>query len=324
MTGTRPIDTTITLVSSEKSPKLIARVFSTSPPLDPEVMSVWKKTIFLGSWWWVGLATFPRTVVQAYKLVVNRGLSWVTRPEPKAVSISRHTDRYETLIEGIFRQYLQQVIGHVDEALVVKYTPAGTGIDEEEVFMSASAQLSSSSTNDTIEFKTERVLEIKVLTPAFYSNLIHYTDTTFATTLLSEHECSTIYLSNFKLTSVLSPSSTQVNQIVTPKKPGPFESLQWKLLHQLRPRCTPPTASTHPSPSPSPSPFLSSMAGYKGTDLETFILTHCPPHTRVAYLSQALKLLISEHIALGSVEILDLEIFALKCLGLWVLAGSML
>ena len=83
MTSPGVINTTVTLKSAHAS--LVARIFTTGPAIDPSTMSLCEKTKFLAAWWWVGLATFPRTVIQALTLLVKHKMPWVFRPEPRRV-----------------------------------------------------------------------------------------------------------------------------------------------------------------------------------------------------------------------------------------------
>jgi hypothetical protein len=128
-------------------------------------MSVWAKTRFLMTWWWVGLATFPRTVVQAVKLLFTHKMPWVFRPEPRRHTMPRHADATEMFIEGIFRSYLRSLVGDCEDPLVVNYAPAGLVYGENETMASPAAQLA--------DGKTE-IVEFKVLTPSFYSRFLHY------------------------------------------------------------------------------------------------------------------------------------------------------
>ena len=84
-----PINNTITLSSSKDHPKLIARIFSTGPAIDPSEMSLWSKLRFIASWWWVGFVTFPRIVREAGKLFFRRKLHVWFRPEVLKDSIGR-------------------------------------------------------------------------------------------------------------------------------------------------------------------------------------------------------------------------------------------
>ena len=51
------VDIKATLLSSKGRPKMTARLWSTSAPLDPATMSIMDSIIFISSWWWIGLMT---------------------------------------------------------------------------------------------------------------------------------------------------------------------------------------------------------------------------------------------------------------------------
>ena len=87
--GKGPVDNTITLSSSKDHPKLVARIFSTSNPLNPSIITRWDTLNFILSWWWVGLVTFPRIVREAGKLFFRRKLHVWYRPEVLKESIGR-------------------------------------------------------------------------------------------------------------------------------------------------------------------------------------------------------------------------------------------
>jgi hypothetical protein len=170
MPGPGSVDTTITLNSSKAHAKLVARVFSTSPALDPATMSVWQKTKFLASWWWVGLATFPRTVYQALFIWLKKGLPWVGRPEPRKDTMPRHADDTEVFIESIFRKYLRRIVEGTKKPVLVRYIPAGLIATAGEVMTSPFAQLMA----DEVEELELRILT-SISTPVSCSTLIPWT-----------------------------------------------------------------------------------------------------------------------------------------------------
>jgi len=57
------------------------------------------------------------------------------------------------------------------------------------------------------------------------------------------------------------------------------------------------------------------------SEFETYIQTHSLAAQRNAYVSHMLKLFLSNRVAFGWIEVLDLEIFLVRCMGLWVVAG---
>ena len=89
MEGKGPVDNVITLSSSTQHVKLVARVFSTQPSMQPSEMTFMRMVRFLISWWWVGFVTFPRIVKEAGKLFFRRKLHIWYRPEVLQESIGR-------------------------------------------------------------------------------------------------------------------------------------------------------------------------------------------------------------------------------------------
>lgn len=86
--GTR-VDNSITLKSSKDHVKIVARVFSTEPGLNPLALGSWSKISLILVWSWVGFVTFPRIVKEAAKLFFQRKLHVWYRPEVVQTSIGR-------------------------------------------------------------------------------------------------------------------------------------------------------------------------------------------------------------------------------------------
>lgn len=307
LTGTGPINSTVTLSSPEGRAKLIARIYSAGEAVDPATMSLWKKTKFLAAWWWVGLATFPRTIQQALIILLRVKLPWVFRPEPRRETIARHADATELCVESIFRAYLREMVENSGERVRVRYIPAGL-LDISEEVMSSSAQLAQGEVEE---------LEIRVLTPIFYSRVVQYPD--LLDGILSEfQDSSTVSLSSSELFSKLDFE----RHASSPN--GLWEALSFKLISTLRRRPAPIICLDEPKTSPPRNPIPNGKAGTTppgSTGLDAFVLLHSPPTERKEYAARVLKLLITDHIAFGWVEILDLEMFVARSIALWVVAG---
>lgn len=97
-TGNGMVDNTITLSSSKAHTKLIARICSTQPSVDPTTLGYWARIRFIASWWWVGFATFPRIVKEAAKLFFRRKLHVWYRPEISKDSVGRHATNDEVYV----------------------------------------------------------------------------------------------------------------------------------------------------------------------------------------------------------------------------------
>ena len=161
----RDVDITINLTSSKSQPKLVARLFSEGNAIDPSSMTTLDKVSFLLKWFWVGFATFPRIVKEAFTLFYSRGLHVWYRPEPLKDSMGRHADATERNLEPVFRCYLKHLVEHAMEPITVTYTPSGIPDASEETFRSV-ASADKSGPGDHVH--------IKILTPAFYTRFIGY------------------------------------------------------------------------------------------------------------------------------------------------------
>ena len=159
-------------------------------------------------------------------------------------------------------------------------------------------------------------VEIRVLTPAFYSRFIHYASILEA--FKAEMAMETVCVDKFDILSVLVTGSNNT--------PRPLlsivERFKYAVIKTLR--TPPPPTSTPNTEHKSPTTAFKSPTLTSGnSEFEHFIQTHTetPPRPRQEYTNRVLKMLISEYVALLWEEILDLEIFVCRCLGIWVLVG---
>ncbi|KAH7350526.1 hypothetical protein BKA65DRAFT_240846 [Rhexocercosporidium sp. MPI-PUGE-AT-0058] len=304
MSRAGPINTTITLNNSSAHAKLVARVYSAGKALDPVTMSLWAKTRFITSWWWVGLATFPRTVKEALTLLFRKKMPWVFRPEPRRETLARKADGIELCIEGHFRRYLREQVESCDRDVFFRYKSAGlAGPDaEEEIMSSPSAQLSSRST----------AMEVRVLTPLFYSRLVRYESVAEALAIESTLSA-TVSLSPDLLAQLpfLFVSET--------KHPGtPEIELQLTILNTLRKRPTPIPIPAKEQPETPPVPWTErNDAKEISSSLDAFVMSTASVEEKRKYFQGVGKLMLADQVAFGWMEILDLEIFCLRAVFAW-------
>lgn len=338
------INTTITLSTSDPDsdpkPMLIARLYSTTPALDPEAMSVLEKSRFLMNWWWVGYMTFfPRTVFEAYRLFFRKGVEWVSRPEPRRETMPRHANREEICIERCFRMFLEnrvktmeQDTGWDEGNLGVRYIPAGLVGDfaKEEFYTRLLGE----------ELSEEETIEIRVLTPLFYSRIIQYSN--IYAGLLSEIESGTIEISNLELLKYLeldfedSPTSTGIHSEFFLTRVCLFiiRLLRTSNVAALRSLAK---SIEHPDPkseSETPNPITSSLPSHTLSGLDRFMVTtlftfnfrtsRYIPKTRkeaTAYLLSTIKILIAETFFMGWLEIVDFEVFVVRVWVAWTVSS---
>jgi DUF1365 family protein len=89
------IDNTIVLKSSKDQVKLVARIFSEGPSVDPAVATTFETARFLSRYFWVGFVTFPRILKEAFILYFRRKLHVWFRPEVLPTSMGRHPTESE-------------------------------------------------------------------------------------------------------------------------------------------------------------------------------------------------------------------------------------
>jgi hypothetical protein len=307
MEGKGSIENIITLSSSKNHSKLVARVFSDGPAIDPTTMTLWHKLGFLCAWWWVGFVTFPRIVKEAGLLWFKRKLHVWYRPEPLKESMGRHADATEQQLEPLFRRYLKHLVSQSPASLVVHYIPSGLADASAETIKSPSAEKGS----DT---KGSEVMEFKVLTPVFYTRFVYYAHDLEALFCELNDNC-TVWVSRPDL----------LPKLVFKKPPPPLgttsalEFAGFDLIRKLRKR---PDRIERPMTSSQTAQTTEThtkidIRDFRLSSMDAYILSHEADADKKAYCYSVLKLFMADRVALGSLELLWLEHFVLKA----VLAG---
>lgn len=304
MEGRGPINHTINLISSKNNAKLVTRIFSDGDAMDPTEMTLAQKARFLASWWWVGFVTFPRIVKEAALLFFKRTLHVWYRPEPLKTSIGRHADKIESQLEPLFRSYLKHLVEQSSESLVLKYTPSGGMADAPvEIIRSASAQKDPT--------RAEEV-EFKVLTPVFYSRFVYYAHD-FEAMFCELNESNTISVSKPEL----------LPKLVIKKQPPPLlqttsylDYAYFTAIKNLRKR---PERIERPMTSSQTSTARSQedIRGFRLSAMDGYVLGCEDNKLRRVYRNSVLKLFIADRIAMGSVDVLDLEHWVFRLLLAW-------
>ena len=237
------IDNTIVLRTTDAKPKIVARVYSTGAPIEPEKVQPGEWARFIFSWWWVGLATLPRIIWEARKLFFNRKLPVWYRPEVTDTSIGRPYSDDEWELEDVFRGFLARAVRTARTPLAVTYEPAH---HEGRPLVYASPSYNPSSA----VHRARHALTFTVATPAFYLRFLHYRSAreAFEHEILAAHAKSrTARVSSAELLPVLLDAITAAAadaQLQHSRIRGPLDQLRWSALRRLR---CPPPASPYPA-----------------------------------------------------------------------------
>jgi len=293
--GTSAIDNTIVLRSSKSHGKLVARLFSDGLAVDPEELSLLQKLKFLVSWSWVGFVTFPRIVKEAGALFFKRKLHVWFRPEPLKESIGRRADATEQNLERVFRRYLRHLTDRCDKPLAVKYTPGGVADSSHEMMLSSPAKAAAERVDE---------LELKVLTPVFYSRFVHYAHDLEA--LFCElRESNTVWVSRPELLPALAlrkpPPVLRLS--------SPLDFVLFKAIQYLRRR---PERIERPATWPTSSRAVeggthsvTDIRGFRISAMDGYVLAEEDRVTKSRYRISVLKLFIADRIALGNVSLVE-------------------
>ena len=186
----------------------------------------------------------------------------------------------------------------------VKYVASGTDCPREEVFLPASLQAGTSPAADTEE------IMFRILTPAFYARFVQYahpSELIDNELLAGEGKDRTFWVSDLAVTSQLFGKLKN-----TESANEPFDYLRgldrtrWALLKNLR--TSPKSYSQHNFSKPTVQPIVRSTDIRKMpfSPLDSFVLSHCTSADVRQYRRVVTKLLVSNHVAFGLPDILDL------------------
>ncbi|KAK4033742.1 hypothetical protein C8A01DRAFT_49720 [Parachaetomium inaequale] len=273
-----PISATITLLSSKNHPKLVADLSPAGIPLNPSTLTTYQKLRFLAAWWHVGFLTYPRILLQAFVLFFCRGLRVWFRPEPLRGTVCRRATAMEEELEGVFAGYVRHLVGQISSPLVVRYTPAGVVDGNEQVFRSATAAGVGGGGREAGLRVVVEELEVRVLTPVFYSRFVRYTDGVEGLRCECE-EGGTVVVSRPELLARLTPKEKPGD---LPKSIGFKERVFSRVVQYLR---------------------RGKGLGMSGMD--GYVLGHESERGREGYRRCVVRVLMAERLAFGSVALLD-------------------
>jgi DUF1365 family protein len=282
------VDCNIVLKNADQKAKMVARVFSTDSAIDATSMARWQTLVFVLQWWWVGLVTHFRILREARILWIKK-LQVFYRPEVLKTSIGRQESSEEAQLEPCFRLVLGRLVQCSQNGVQLNYVPAagprrGT---LESIGVSKSDPTRHS----------QRTIEIRVLTPAFYSQFVRFRDYGEAFGKLCfdvPDSAKHVYIADrvafldmLSRVEKLNPGIAKV----------PF---RWRLLAWLRAK-----KSIY-------SLLLTTMSGGYPADgcvfdlsqLDMLIMNNCNYVSRKRYFRTVATLLISDRLAFGWTEIL--------------------
>lgn len=152
------LDVTIVLKADNGKTKIVAQVFSITPGIDATKLSSLQALAFICRWWWVGFVTNPRVLREA-RILWMKKLQVYYRPEVLRTSIGRDESKEESRLEPCFRILLNELANNTQ--CTISYIPAAGPERAKQILV---VPVAGNATRTDI-------LEIKILTPAFYGEI---------------------------------------------------------------------------------------------------------------------------------------------------------
>ncbi|KAG5949285.1 hypothetical protein E4U53_005928 [Claviceps sorghi] len=264
---------------------------------------------FLSKWFWVGFATYPRIVREAITLFFKRKLHVWYRPEPLKESFGRHATSNERVLEAAFRSYLRFLVGQCRKPLAVRYLSSGITDSVDEVLASPSC---------TENNKASQTLQLKVLTPCFYTRFVHYA-----------HDFEAVFTELTDSGTIWTDQPRLLPEIFLKKASPPLHAasatdyISFKCIQHMRRRPSPiPHVSTSADPPAMARSHVEDIRDFRISSMDAYILEHADSKLKVLYRSTLLRLLAAENYFLGSMDLLHIALFVFRSGLAWFSANT--
>ncbi|KAJ5745897.1 hypothetical protein N7520_011079 [Penicillium odoratum] len=295
LSGTKgPLHSNTTLYAPDGRPKIISRLYSWGEPLDPLHATPWQLMRFICRWGYIGALSKQRIIYEALRVRFRGNLTYLRKPEVKNPNIPREETHLERSLERFFRRFLAHAVAHCPQPLKVVYEPSKSHWHFPEIFYSPSTELGPQ------ESAAQSGLTVRVLSPAFYTQILQYTEP-FAGL---EKELSTFSLVADSQSQYLWTSdASQLKDICSSKNVFPETIPTYKSrMHRVR------QAVIHLSRK-SPTP----------TFMDRFVYCYLDPYQQSDYQIALIRYLLAERFTFGSHTLLRLLEHIAIIFGIWVL-----
>lgn len=212
-------------------------------------------------------------------------------------------------LQEVFREYLQQLVDQTEFPFQITFKSSS---DKNVPHL-----ISTTRVHD--HDRTRQYIEIRVLTPAFYSRLIHYTYTSEAIDrecIFTDERNRTLWLCRPKLLPLLLSEQSSIrieNGDTEPVKRSYLDELRWMLLRKLR--CPPPDQAYSMTPQSS-AINVDDIRSRPYSELDRFVRSSKGQNFAGDYRRSVTKLFLAQRFCFGFTEIVglvDLVIRLLLC-----------
>ncbi|KAF5659509.1 cyclopropane-fatty-acyl-phospholipid synthase [Fusarium heterosporum] len=221
------------------------------------------------------------------------------QPGPLSVVIGRPADKIEKILEQAFRQYIKHLIQKSPTPLAVHYIPSGIAEASEEV-------LTSQRPSSLVEPVDRHEIEIKILTPAFYSRFVHYA-----------HDSEAFFCELAESCTFWTDKPERLIKVFLKKGSAPLHAtnlvdyVYFQLIRNMRRR---PAKVEKPSTSAGkasrPAKGID-IRDFRMSSMDAFVLGQEDDILRKEYRTAVVRLFVADRVTLGNVRLLGM----MECVG---------
>ncbi|KAM0212993.1 hypothetical protein ACHAQI_004513 [Fusarium lateritium] len=222
-----------------------------------------------------------------------------------SASIGRPANKTERVLEGAFRQYLKHLVEESPTPIAVRYMPSGV--------VEASAEVLMSQTIGSSEPANE--IEVKILSPVFYSRFVHYA-----------HDSEALFCELAESCTFWTDKPELLIKVFLKKGSAPFHASNlidytyFQLIKSLRRR---PNKIEKPSMATPLLPQGVDIRGFRMSSMDAFVLAQEDVELKKAYRTAVVRLFVADHITLGSMGLLGMMEFVGRVGISWAVASLM-
>lgn len=210
-----------------------------------------------------------------------------------------------SFLETVFRDYLKHLVNTCSTPINIAYTPAIPDRPK-EVIIQNSPSFEEAGNEDSAPKK----LDIKILTPEFYSRFVHYAHTSEAfdrECLFTAEKNRTLWISSPELLPALLPKGMDKppmkgEHAAEGKERGWFEEWRWLLMKRLR--CPPPEPA-YPVTPRSDTFDIDDIRTLPFSDLDRTVRSQRPRESAGRYRRIVSKIFLAQRLAFGFAEFIE-------------------
>lgn len=298
------INVIVQMILSNGQPEMMSSLFSEGDVVSTSTMNQYGKIKTMLPWLWAEFSALRKIVKHTVIMLFQTKVYFWCRFETPSNKSNRQFTKTEEILESVFRKYLQFLVEQSPHPLTLKYLPGGLATLPNGIFASSVSQYSSRETEH---------IELKILTPLFFTRFIHYAHD-FEAIFCELTEACTIWVDKPEaLTRIfLKKISPTLNTF------SMTDFVHFKLIQVLRRR---PVKIQQSTPSAQtkmqPTTQATDIRDFRISSMDAFVLEHCEEPQKLSYRSTVARIFVANQYLMGNTRLLYFMELLLRIIISW-------